>query len=730
MKKIFAVVLALVMLFGTMAATVSAGELYLYQDFIYDDTFTLGDVNGDSSVNAIDSYWLRMVIAGANDGSAVQQAGDFDGDGSCNAPDSYNLKVCLAGYRSVSSFENGNQVYNMTIGGVDISEMSIVLPSDATSDDNIYLAYLNFMKYIRNVTGIEMPLTYGSSRTEKAVYFHDVDLKSELGQILGVEGYRYDVTDGNLNIYGTYRGNMYAVYDILEIYLGIRFFSSSATFVYKQRSVDIPEGVNVEKIPEIHFRYARHTFGRSPEYHFFPNKLNGSQLSGYDEPFWGTKIGPLYSNAHSFLEYWQMGTGTMPAESYGNLSQRYQAKFDSGYAQDPYSWQPCATDDNVYNTLFQGMLDCNRMVMSWGRPTFIEEGQTLFSFSIADNQNYCSCRYCAKIKRTEGYSGLYLSLYNRATEDAQAYYPGVRLYGIIYAKDFPQTVKPHKNFVILYCGIGCNNHIPGMEECFASGGQLNNSSNAADVEALTYWGNLSRETGAEIWFWIYPVTYHYYLSSCPNVLNFYWEMKWLHEVGNVTGFFYEGGGTTYNFETLKEYASVKYMWDMDMTYDEWIEIVKEYLYINYGDGYEELFTYIEMQTEAGDQCGTCFINNYDRPGDMYSYEYLAENYDEMRALLETAYAKAGTSAQRKRIETLLVCCDFMGLSSVHTDWYTNGNNVELYKERYDWMYNYIKNNGMRVFSSNIYTLPESIDYTVNPMIQIYEEGSRRPGIYP
>ena len=115
---------------------------------------------------------------------------------------------------------------------------------------------------------------------------------------------------------------------------------------------------------------------------------------------------------------------------------------------------------------------------------------------------------------------------------------------------------------------------------------------------------------------------------------------------------------------------------------------------------------------------------------MYSYEYLAEHYDEMRGLLETAHAKAGTSEQRKRIETLMVCCDFMGLSSVHTDWYTNGNNVDLYMERYNWMYNYIKNNNMRVFSSSIYQLPASIDYTVNPMIQIYEDGSRRAGIYP
>ncbi len=738
MKKVLAIMLSALMLFSSMAAVVSAGDFYLDQGFKHDETFVLGDVNSDGTINAMDSFYLKTTIAGSCDIEINTEASDFDADSKLAAPDSYSLKVCLAGVKSASDFENDKQVYKMTIGGTPISEMSIVMPEGSTTDDNVYFACLNLMKYIRYVTGIEMPITWGSAATEKAVYFNVVDLKSELGEELGVEGYKYDVTEGNLNIYGTYRGNMYAVFDILEDYLGMRFYSPNETFVYKQRTVDIPEGVSSTKIPEINFRYARHTFGRSPTAHFFPNKLNGSQQNGYYEEFYGTKIGPLYSNAHSFLEYWQMGSSPIPSPSEDdpNRAAIYQERFDAGYKQDEYGWQPCATDKNVYATLFQGMIDCNRMVMSWGRPTFIEEGQTVFSFSIADNQYYCTCRNCTKISRVEGFSGLYLQLYNKATEDAQAYYPGVRLYGIVYAKDYPKETKPHSNFIILYCGIGCNNHILGQEECFEKGGQLTDSStkkgmsNALDEAALPFWGNLCKETGAELWFWIYPVTYHYYLSSCPNVLNFYHNMKWLHEVANVTGFFYEGGGTTYNFETLKEYMAVKFMWDPDMTYDEWLAIMKEYLYINYGEGYEELYQYILMQTEAGDQCGTCFINNFDRPGDMYSYDYLAENYEEMRALLVTAYEKAETSDQKKRVQTLLVCCDFMGLSSVHTSWYLDGENKSLYMERYDWMYNYVKNNNMRVFSSEIYQLPSKIDYEINPMVQFYEHGSRRLGIYP
>ena len=169
-----------------------------------------------------------------------------------------------------------------------------------------------------------------------------------------------------------------------------------------------------------------------------------------------------------------------------------------------------------------------------------------------------------------------------------------------------------------------------------------------------------------------------------------------------------------------------------MTYEEYTAHVKEYLYMYYGEGYEEIYQYILMQTEAGDRCGTCFINNFDRPGDMYSYEYLAENYYEMRGLLEAAYEKTTRPEQRYRIDTLLVSCDFMGLSSLHTEMYINGDTASKreFSERYTWMYNKIKEYGMVVFSSDLYQLPDTCDPSVNPMTQIYEEGSRRAGVTP
>ncbi|MGN1082874.1 MAG: hypothetical protein ACI4SJ_04945, partial [Candidatus Avispirillum sp.] len=88
---------------------------------------------------------------------------------------------------------------------------------------------------------------------------------------------------------------------------------------------------------------------------------------------------------------------------------------------------------------------------------------------------------------------------------------------------------------------------------------------------------------------------------------------------------------------------------------------------------------------------------------------------------------------KERIEILIICFDFLGLSSSYDRMYTNGDEESraLYEQRYTDMYNGIKNNGLQVFSDpSTYTLPDSIDFTVNPMTQIYEFGSRREGVTP
>ena len=105
----------------------------------------------------------------------------------------------------------------------------------------------------------------------------------------------------------------------------------------------------------------------------------------------------------------------------------------------------------------------------------------------------------------------------------------------------------------------------------------------------------------------------------------------------------------------------------------------------------------------------------------------------MRELLVTALEKADRPERIKRIETLICCFDFLGLSSAYDDMYVNGDSESraLYEERYTDFYNYIVDNNMAIFSDPVtYTVPKTCDFTVNPMTQFYEHGSRRPDVTP
>lgn len=750
MKRVICIAMAAIMLFSMLSICINA------QTFIYDDTYTLGNADGsdDRSINAKDSSLIKSYVLGREGADEIIDfdAADINGDGIINSKDTYCVKAAISGTLDLKKFEGDKQLKTLTIGGVDISEFCIKLDEKSDSMSNAYFSARTLQKYVEEATGVHLDIVYGEYTGEHAIIINAIDRFSEFGEELGNENYIYEVKDGNLQLYGAYRGNMYAVYEIIEKYLGFRFYDNEYTFLYKQKNVDIPDGTYVYFKPYLKLRHTGHAY--SLESYYLPSRQNQSRSDmATAQPEYGTFYGYQFCNAHSFGLYWRMATGTMPDESYGTLAQRYDAQYNSGEQKDELGWQPCATDPEVYKVLFKGMIDTIERIQSWsgfawsykfkidGEPTdYVKSGQPTISFSLCDNEVYCNCRNCRIKKHTEKASGLYIDMANQAARDLQEYYPGLRVHCILYNHGIPDNVRPDKNVIVYYCGQGCNNHFLGTDECGDCMGQLKKENNVITNESLKAWGQFCKESGAELWYWYYGVQYHYVLVDLPNVLNLYHDYKFLYEECNCSGINYEGGGRTYGFGLLKTYLSTKMMWNPTMSYEEYIGHLKEYLYMYYGDGAEKLYEFILMMNESGDRCGTCFISNYDRPGDMYSIDYMCENYEYMRNLLTDALSMAKRPEYKTRLETMISCFDFLGLSYVYYDMYRDGDDTQraTYVRRYRNMMDYFRNHNMSVFSdSQTFTLPSGYDYSTNPMLQIYgserngklySEGSRRPEV--
>ena len=720
MKRIVSVLLSLLMLVGSLVTCISAAEIK------EDDSYMLGDVDNSGSVNAIDSLTIKSALAGTSSDSYDMNTADFEGDGKLTAADSYYMKTMLAGKVSAAELEGSGNVYRFVIGGYNIEEFCIVVPEHATRDDNAHYAAEKMQMYVEIATGFELDICYGyeNKTAEHAIVYNMVPLDSELGSEIGYEGYKYDITNGDLNIYGTMRGNMYCTYDLLER-LGFVFYDNDYTFLYETRRVAFAEGESDTFVPKLIFRMVTGYFGGNGcENHFFAQKLNGSQLyQSEDSTRLGTLTGPRFINAHSFGYYWRMATGNYTDDDHlydCYLSGEQKEESDYGTGKP---WQPCASSDKDYDMLMLG-LDRTITMITKGSHRF-KSNLVAMSFSIADNQGgYCTCRKCSQKARTEGYSGLYIDLTNRAAREIPTLYPqypGLHLMSIIYDHTIPKTVRPESNVIIFFCGQGCNNHPINSGGCTGNAPLVHKLHNDAVVESLKAWTGFCHESGAKIWFWYYPISYLVYMAPCPNVLKLYYDFDFIINECGVDGMYFECGGKGYGFEPLKSHLASEFIYRPDMSKEEYDAILLEYLYAYYGPGYMDIYKYLEMQNDAGD-LETCYLNNFNYPQAMYDMSYVAENYNEMKALIVSALSKTERADEKEHLEKLLVTCYFTGLSAVHEEWYTNGADKESYMADYDHMCELIQKYDMR---PNTFTnpdgTPEQLDfsnYELSPFDQV------------
>ena len=676
MKRFISVMICMLMIVGAIAVPVSAAfKNDSWQpgndwNFNVVDTYTLGDANDDGKVNAKDALTLRKYLVDENY-EINEDSADIVALGSVSAKDLLALRKHLAGVEDISVYESEFPVANFTIAGAPITTFSIVVPEDTVDTSTVYgNAAMLLRKYSYYATGYFLEIDQ-TRLADHAIVYHKVEEDSEMGEKLEIENYIYEVVDGDLHIYSTRRGAIYATYDILEEYLGMRFYSNFNTHDYEIRNVDMPEGTYRFKNPGLDFRHCSQSFmDVNDAVHRYPRHLNGSQ-AGSGDLRWGTRTGPIFINAHSYGYYWRMANGYVNWDTAGqyeegateeeiNAANRlYGAKYESGFQQNEFNWNPCFTADEDYAVLFRGLLETMRYTSTWN--TFIYP-TAYMSFSICDSPVLCTCIDCRKISTDEyfkkdkvyglgaGGAGQCLYLVNRACRDIVEYYDGragdeelpyepndpndpygpsdyydsaldygmpiydeypeIKLYTILYDHSLPvEAIQPEENLVIMFCGTACNNHYVGSYGCNGSKNPLGGDGDF-DVDSLKAWGKACHDNGAEMWYWYYPVTYGSMVCDAPNITNIFHDIKFLVENCYVNGVYYEGCyWQGYQFEHLKAHLASMVMYSIEydeegnlsmMTEEEFHEEIKEYLFLYYGEGYEYIYEYLLMYEAASD----------------------------------------------------------------------------------------------------------------------------------
>ena len=660
MKKLLAILLCTATLIGAACVSVDAVV------FNSETALKRGDLNDDGMVNALDVYLLRSSLVGFPT-EYNHLAADFDGNQSEDAVDVYYLRNIIVGIDLLGN--TGTQIQRILIGKTEIADFEISVPENA-SENNTYAAN-EIQKYIKLARGVELPITVDAEADHKIVIAPDST------GTLGDEGVDILVENGSVYITGgTKRGCLYGVYEFLERFVGWVFINAENEFINENEVISVADGEHYRHIPRVADR--------------------DSQTYSYS-PYVYDKDGNSYYKQNSITAAVKLKTSSI--KNRGEIESSAKFGYGVGYVGGAHSvadYYPginnqsvfCFTDTEHEDVVIKNVLAKIKKVLA--------KGDLCDRISVApmDNYNYCSCRPCRKLYRKhESFMGPQLTFVNNVAAAVAQEYPDVHVLTTAYqyTRKPPKDLVPAENVDILYCWAGCNNHPLDGSKCYEEGNRFRYN----NIKENKYFETWCEITKGKIYCWIYATSYSAPLAQASLLPEMREGIRYLADHG-VYGIYCEGYyGTSDNFkdgncfDLLLMYMFIRCQWDPDMTDEEFEAYENEFLYAYYGDGWESVRRYIDMNGESTEKVG-CWANNCDIIFDTMSMDYYAEHAEEIYDLMDEAMAGAKNEEQLNRVQHLAASAYWMCLCST-ADVLDSGTDAEksAYGERYATLFNWM-----------------------------------------
>lgn len=650
----------------------------------------------DMSDYSAGGYLVRIINK-----NAVVFGADAEG---VDAGSRYFVKYCLSkdGITNDNTYVSEGaspKVGKITIGGADISLYTIVKPENASEADAFAADKLS--ELIERASGVKLPVTTSSS----SKYLIKLIQDASKDNVLGDEGYSITVKGTVMTIEGgKWRGCIYGVYDIAGT-LGFRFLSKNYSYLYESELIEFKDGYSVhEDGGQFMFRQ-----------NFDEARNTPFSINDFDEDY--------------LLSHHYTGSDVIPTVAkYGYSAPLYANHGMVNYLQSIYprdeidQWIVCfAGDQKLFDELYQVVTASFDARIAAGQ----QLGREIRTADIGrpDTENTCKCKECRAIMNKYGHvaSAPMMDFSNRFADRLKADgYHDVMVNCLAYygTNRPPKNMELRDNVGVSYCFyVPCNQHGISGKDCI-NGSRYTNIYYAQEYEG---WKQLTDN----VFVWYYPCNYNYSMCPAPNVLVMYEDFRFLADNGGCAGVFVHSNDIYgKGFEDLQSYISYNMMWNSDITYDEFLDMIYEFCTLYYGDGGKYIYEYLFMWERAGDLNNEkCWSGLWHAPMTKLNYEYFGANYDHFVELFDKAVAMANTKKQQTIIETLSLHMHFNGIAAVYKDRYTNGSADEkaVIAERYTWLYNYIKDNNIDMgdrLAEREY-LPEELDLNVNPLMWLH-----------
>ena len=452
------------------------------------------------------------------------------------------------------------------------TDYCIVIGSDAIPADKTAAAELQ--SYLKQVTGADFPIKteyevtagtpeilVGPTTTVKRLT-PDVDWAK-----LGHDGIVIRTVGDKLILAGERpRGTLYAVYTFLEDTVGVRWWTSTESFIPSKKTLRIPE-LNVNYTPKLRSREAHYRdLNENP---IFAAKL---KLNGHFYP-----IPPEYGSHVGFIGFVHTSYGLISPDKYFAQHPEWFSEINGKRVNS--GAQLCLTNDEMRKELTKNALEWIRKEPAGG----------ILSVSQNDCFNPCQCSKCKAVADEEGsQSGPMIRFVNAVAEDIEKQYPDILVETLAYqyTRKPPLHVKPRQNVVVRLCSIECDFSKP-----------LDSEANKAFRDDLLGW----KAIAPNLFIWDYVTDFWNYLQPHPNIRVLGPNERFF--VGNNTiGLFEQGDSYTTigDFVRLRAWLFGHLEWDPSR--DE-RKLTTEFLTGYYGPAAPYLQQYLDLIHDTFEKTG-------------------------------------------------------------------------------------------------------------------------------
>ena len=477
----------------------------------------------------------------------------------------------------------------------------IQLPQDPLPSETYAAEELK--KYVKDLTGVSL----GSDGTRAIVLERG---PSDLGE----DGFHLYVKDGDLHIAGGKRGVLYGVYEILETYGGVGWFSPERTVVPVLDALTVPETLDDTQIPAFELREPLwHVAFDDPD-HAAHLRLNGNSPK-FTERHGGKsyRFGGGLGNCHTFQLL-------VPVGKYGKTHPEYFAMRNGRrvVTDDPqHSMQLCLSNPDVLRIATEAVLDAIRK-----DPT-----AKYYGVSQNDNKNYCQCPKCAAIDEEEGsHAGTQVRFVNAIAAEVEKAYPDkiIETLAYQYTRKPPKKTRLRKNVMPCLCTIECDFSHP-----IATGKYKQNVSFREDIMG---W----KAQTDRLYIWDYTTDYHNFPGVFPNFDALQENIRFFRACG-ATSLFEQGDyrGRGGEFEALKSWLIAKWMWNPDLPEEP---LLDRFFRGFYGKAAPYVREYFDELRRLPREDGKCVIRCF---ADVNSQQIVTDAYlEKARRLFDLAEAAA------------------------------------------------------------------------------------------